>query len=312
MVRTILILVFTLVILPVFAFYFDEPLTALQSNVLLHLVGAMLFFALLCFMVGEITKNNSQVDKLWSIIPIGYVWYIAYGSEWNSRIVLMAVLTTIWGARLTYNFHRRGGYHLKFWTGEEDYRWEILRQSDTFKNRKWAWTLFNLFFISLYQMSLILLFCLPALVAMQGSNTLHISDYVLAAIFITLVIIEFISDQQQWNFQTEKHRLINNKQPLPEPFSQGFTSTGLWKYSRHPNYTAEQSIWVVFYLFSVVATDRWLNWSIAGCMLLLVLFKSSSDFSEKISMEKYPLYREYQKMTSRFWPWKVLFKTRKG
>lgn len=302
MVRTILILIFTLVVLPIFAFKFDAPLDALQTEILQHLVYGMLAVALLCFVVGEITKNTSQVDKLWSVIPIFYVWYIAYAGGWNDRTVLMAVLVTIWGVRLTYNFSRRGGYQWKFWGGEEDYRWEVLRKNPTF-NTKLKWTLFNLFFICLYQMSLILLFCLPALVALQGADKpLGIADYVLAAVIIGLVAVEYVADQQQWNFQTEKYRRIKAGQKPEEPYASGFVQTGLWKFSRHPNYAAEQSIWLVFYLFSVVATGRWLNWSIAGCMLLLILFKGSSDFSENISLEKYPQYKDYQKRVSRFWP----------
>lgn len=302
MVRTILILLFTLVVLPIFAFKFDQPLDPLQTEILKHLIYGMLAIALLCFTVGELTNNTSQVDKLWSIVPIGYVWYIAYAGGWQERSILMAVLVTVWGARLTYNFSRRGAYKLKFWEGEEDYRWEVLRQNPALSGRL-RWTLFNLFFICLYQMSLILLFCLPALVVLQGSNVpLGIYDYLLAAIILGLVAMEATADQQQWNFQTEKYRRINAGEKLSEPYASGFVQTGLWKYMRHPNYTAEQSIWLMFYLFSVVATGRWLNWSLAGCMLLLILFKGSSDFSENISAGKYPGYKEYQKRVARFIP----------
>ena len=75
---------------------------------------------------------------------------------------------------------------------------------------------------------------------------------------------------------------------------------------RHPNYMAEQAIWITFYLFSVAATGSWLNWSIAGCLLLLVLFQGSSDFSESISAEKYPEYKAYQEKTGRFLPKYIL------
>jgi steroid 5-alpha reductase family enzyme len=64
----------------------------------------------------------------------------------------------------------------------------------------------------------------------------------------------------------------------------------------------EQSIWVIFYLFSVVATGSWINWSMPGCLLLLILFKGSSDFSEEISAQKYPEYKAYQKRVPRFIP----------
>lgn len=304
MVRTILILLFTLVVLPIFAFQFDQPLDPLQSDILRHLLYMMLGTALACFIVGELTRNTSQVDKLWSIMPIIYVWYIAYAGGWNERSLLMAILVTVWGVRLTYNFSRKGAYRLKFWEGEEDYRWEVLRKTPALSGR-WRWTLFNLFFICLYQMSLILLFCLPALVVLQGPDVpLSIYDYVLSAAILGLVALETVADQQQWNFQTEKHRRLKAGETLTEPYASGFVQTGLWAYMRHPNYAAEQSIWLVFYLFSVVATGRWLNWSLAGCLLLLILFKGSSDFSENISAGKYPGYKEYQKRVPRFLPFK--------
>jgi steroid 5-alpha reductase family enzyme len=76
---------------------------------------------------------------------------------------------------------------------------------------------------------------------------------------------------------------------------------GLWARSRHPNYFAEQAIWVTFFLFSVVATGR-LNWSGAGCVLLMLLFRGSANLSERIQREKYPGYPDYQKRTPRFIP----------
>jgi steroid 5-alpha reductase family enzyme len=71
---------------------------------------------------------------------------------------------------------------------------------------------------------------------------------------------------------------------------------------RHPNYAAEQAIWIVFYLFSVTATGEWINWSIVGSVLLVILFKGSSNFSEEISSKKYPKYSDYQKKVGRFLP----------
>ena len=118
---------------------------------------------------------------------------------------------------------------------------------------------------------------------------------------------EFIADQQQYDYQETKYAQ-KRKNQLDEYHSVGFTHTGLWAYMRHPNYAAEQSIWIVFYLFSVVATGTWINWSIAGCLLLVLLFKGSSDFSEAITKEKYPLYTKYINEVGRFLPIKKKFK----
>jgi steroid 5-alpha reductase family enzyme len=126
-------------------------------------------------------------------------------------------------------------------------------------------------------------------------------DWTLAAIFISLVLIEYIADQQQYDFQSEKYRRIKNGTALGQ-YADGFISTGLWGKVRHPNYTAEQAIWIVFYAMGIAATGEWLNWTIAGVILLIFLFKGSADFSEQISASKYPKYIEYQKKVGKFIP----------
>jgi steroid 5-alpha reductase family enzyme len=301
MIITIILLIFTVIVVPFVSFYFGTPLNEVQNHVLF---GASLIVSgviAYCFLIGELSKNNSQVDKLWSIVPIGYVWYMTIEGGMNERMVLMAILVSIWGSRLTFNFARRGAYTWRFWAGEEDYRWEILRKRPGFNNR-FVWMIFNLLFISAYQNVLIFLFTLPILASLaDNTNPLGIADYALAGIYITLVIIEFIADQQQYDFQTEKHRRLKEGLPL-EQYEKGFVSTGLWSIVRHPNYACEQAIWVVFYFFSVTATGEWINWSVAGCVLLIILFKGSSDFSEDISANKYPEYSEYQRRVPRFIP----------
>lgn len=305
--RIALLLIFTLIALPIITFYYDTGLTALQWVTLKTLLVVYGIAALCCFVLSWITNNYSQVDKLWSVIPIPYVWIIAWYGDFEPRLNLMAVLVSIWGVRLTYNFGRRGGYSWKFWTGEEDYRWSILRKKPGFE-KEWKWVLFNFFFISAYQMALILLFTLPALKAMGSEVPLFWADYLIAAIILMLIIIEFIADEQQYRYQEAKHALIRAGKPLTPFYQIGFTHTGLWAYMRHPNYMAEQGIWLLFYFFSVAATGSWINWSIAGSLLLILLFKGSSDFSESISKNRYPAYGRYIKTVGRFLPIKGKFK----
>jgi steroid 5-alpha reductase family enzyme len=302
MLLTIVILLLTVIVIPVLSFYYGMPLNDLQSYILGTMSIAVAIVIAYCFIVGEMSRNNSQVDKLWSIVPIYYVWHMTAMGGFHPRMLLMSVLVTIWGVRLTYNFARRGAYQWKFWAGEEDYRWEILRKRPGFNNR-FVWMLFNLFFISAYQNVLIFLFTLPILTSLYESapNTILISDWILALFFIAFVVLEYIADQQQYNFQTEKYRRINSGEALGE-YAHGFVKTGLWSIVRHPNYAMEQGIWLVFYFFSIAATNSWINWSMAGCLLLLILFKGSSDFSEEISASKYPEYKEYQRKVSRFIP----------
>ncbi|MEN9883875.1 MAG: hypothetical protein RLZZ420_1092 [Bacteroidota bacterium] len=291
----------TVILLPIAAYFLGTPPNGKQLDILKESswgVGAVILFT---FFVGQLTGNNSQVDKLWSIVPAPYAWFMTWKGGMDERMVLMSVLVTIWAARLTFNFARRGGYSWKFWEGEEDYRWEVLRQRPGFKN-PFVWLLFNLFFICFYQNTLIFLFTVPVIAALANNAApLGIFDWILAGIYVALVVMEFVADQQQYDFQTEKYRRKNAGEDLGE-YADGFIQTGLWSKMRHPNYFAEQAIWVVFYLFSVAATGEWINWTIAGSVLLIILFKGSSDFSEEISAKKYPKYTDYQKRVGRFLP----------
>jgi steroid 5-alpha reductase family enzyme len=300
--KTVLALLVTIIVIPFLAFTMDEPLTASQNEILINLLIVYLVAAVLCFLVSTISGNYSQVDKLWSLIPLAYVWMVAVESGFEPRLVLMALLVSAWGIRLSYNFSRRGGYSWKFWTGTEDYRWAVLQAKPEFQAR-WKWVLFNLLFISLYQMGLILLFTLPAVRSMDGAP-LSWPDYLLAALIIFLIVIETVADQQQWNYHKEKIKVLAAGGEVPKPYKKGFVHTGLWGRMRHPNYAAEQAIWIVFYFFSVAATGSWINWSVMGAILLVLLFWGSSSFSESISAGKYPDYAEYKKRVPRFVPFK--------
>ncbi len=119
---TAILLLITLLVVPVITYFFGTSLSPLQCEAL-KTVGIIAFAAIaFSFIVGEITKNNSQTDKLWSIVPIIYVWVVAGYGNFSPRLVLMAVLVSLWGIRLTANFALKGAYQWRFWTGEEDYR----------------------------------------------------------------------------------------------------------------------------------------------------------------------------------------------
>src|SRR5450759_5151550 len=87
----------------------------------------MLTAAMICFLAGELTRNYSQVDKLWSIMPVIYsiITLISFPSP---RLLIMCSLVTIWGFRLSFNLYRKDGYNIIPWKGEEDYRWKIIAQ----------------------------------------------------------------------------------------------------------------------------------------------------------------------------------------
>lgn len=251
-----------------------------------------------CWVLSLLTKDTSWVDRIWSIVPVAYVWIFAIAGILDGadagRLILMAVLVTAWGARLTFNFARKGGY-----TGMEDYRWAILRS----RMSPAAFQVFNVLFIVLYQNALLVLITLPALVAWQHPSPLTGWDVAFAVLFAAFLVGEFVADQQQWAFHQAKRRAGGTLEP-------GFVTNGLFRYSRHPNFFFEQAQWWAFYALGASAAvgaglGFWggaVNATIVGAALLTVLFIGSTIFTESISAGKYPAYAEYRRTTSMLLP----------
>ena len=190
--RNIIVTVITSLIViagVVLGFVFSSGINELQIQTLKVLGIICGSAALYCFVVGEISRNNSQMDKLWSLLPIAYTWVIAGMGGFSIRLIVIAVIVTLWGIRLTFNFARKGAYSIKFWAGEEDYRWVVLRQNRYLKS-KFAWALFDLGFISIYQNALVLAICLPAVACMNSVVPFGWFDGLVAALAIIFLAIE--------------------------------------------------------------------------------------------------------------------------
>jgi len=249
--------------------------------------------AFICWILSVVTAEYSWTDRVWQIAPVGYVaWFAGQTGFADARLVVMAVLVAAWGARLTFNLARKGGYR----RGGEDYRWGVLRA----RMPRWQFAIFNLVFIAGYQNLVMLLFTLPAWAALApGAGPFGPLDVVATALFALFLAGETISDNQQWAFQTEKRACAARG----EPAGTGFITAGLFRYSRHPNFFCEQAIWWSFYLFSVGAGAGALNPTILGPALLTLLFHGSTRFTESITLSRYPSYAAYQRTTSRLMPW---------
>lgn len=273
----------------------------MNFSLAVSMIIVMIVTALTCFIVSELTRNYSQVDKLWSLMPVVYsIITLAYFP--SPRVWIMTALISTWGFRLSYNFSRKGGYNKIPWRGEEDYRWQVMRNNPALRGR-FRFGLFNLFFISYYQHFLIFLFSSPLILAAQNSkSSLNIIDIAAAVSMLLFIIIETISDNQLFRFHKIKKGLIPSDGQYIESVKKGFLSEGLFRFVRHPNFASEQAIWISFYFFGVAASGRWINWTIAGPVLLVLLFAGSSELTEKISSGKYPAYSDYKKEVPRFIP----------
>lgn len=100
------------------------------------------------WILSEINKNYSQVDRVWSILPALFnlhyaVWARLNGLE-TTRVDNVVAFSTMWSLRLTYNYWRRGGYKI----GSEDYRWMLIKD----RIGSVGFFLLNIFFISSLQL----------------------------------------------------------------------------------------------------------------------------------------------------------------
>ncbi|MBX7099932.1 MAG: DUF1295 domain-containing protein [Myxococcaceae bacterium] len=247
--------------------------------------------AFVCWLLSVLTREYSWVDRIWSIAPPVYLWAMAARTGFEApRLTLMAALATAWGARLTFNYARKGGYA----KGGEDYRWGVLRS----RMSPALFQVFNATFIAPYQNALIFLLTAPGNAAALHPSPLGAADVALAALFLALLALETVADQQQWNFHQAKKARAARGESGPR-----FCTTGLFRYSRHPNFVCEVGQWWVMFGFAVVAAGTPWQWTAAGAVLLTLLFDGSTRFTEGITRSRYAEYAEYQAKTSRLLPW---------
>ena len=253
----------------------------------------------------------SWVDRLWSLLPPIYAvifatWPAVGEGAGSTRLSLIAALVLAWGARLTYNFYRKGGYG-----AEEDYRWPVVRawfaQNDPLAPL--GREVFSLVFVAMYQHALIWAFSvLPLYVVWherKHSSSLNGVDVAASLVFLAALALEVWTDETQFAFQTRKHALsARARADAGGDLARGFcSSSGPFRYSRHANFFAEQSIWWCLCGFAVAAGAPLIHWSAVGALLLSGLFQGSTYMTEYLSASKYPAYFAYQETTSRLLPW---------
>ncbi|KAI1413706.1 DUF1295-domain-containing protein [Hypoxylon sp. FL1857] len=271
-----------------------------NTNPLVSGLGFSIFLGAIFLVVSEVNRNYSQVDRAWSVLPTIYNAHFAAWSHLNGlpsqRVDLVLFWSVIWSARLTFNYWRKGGYNI----GSEDYRWEIIRG----KVPPALFFIFNVTFISFMQSVLLFLLAAPTYIILLTSSheqEITAADIGFAAAELGLILSEWFSDQQQWDYQTAKKEYQKTaKVPRGCGFSQedldrGFITSGLWAYCRHPNFAAEQTIWILLYQWSCYASKTFYNWAGLGVLFLLMIFQGSTWLTELITAGKYPEYKFYQK-----------------
>jgi len=127
------------------------------------------------------------------------------------------------------------------------------------------------------------------------------------AIFV-LVLVEFFADQQQWDFHRAKEQYRTTaKVPREYKFTReqldrGFNTSGLWALSRHPNFAAEQGVWMCLYQWCCCESGTYMNFCFAGAISYLILFQASTWLTEMLSADKYAEYKVYRQRVGKFLP----------
>mmetsp|Transcript_12369 Transcript_12369/g.35259 ORF Transcript_12369/g.35259 Transcript_12369/m.35259 type:complete len:309 (-) Transcript_12369:108-1034(-) len=277
-------------------------LTFTDDNPLLNVITVTTTVIAAVYVLGLSTGNHSFVDKCWSIVPVYYAWQFGLAElscaspAGFPRAAVAACIITVWGLRLSYNFYRKGGYK---WDGE-DYRWEVLRNSMS----PALYHVFHFFFIAIAQNLLLTAITLPLAVSWHttcvAKKAVPFNGYDALAIIacIFCLLIEAVADQEQFDFHQRKHagRLHASEKKL------GFLADGLFAFSRHPNFFAEQCFWVGVCFFASASTGQWAGWWCVGVAGLIALFHGSTNFTEEISSGKYPGYAGYKKSVNRLVP----------
>ncbi|MEK7625789.1 MAG: DUF1295 domain-containing protein [Patescibacteria group bacterium] len=233
-------------------------------------------FLNLVFLYAFGKKRYDVIDSAWGMTFI-VICLTSYNLSENTDVGLLAlVMVIVWGVRLSSHIFSR---FVRSKT--EDPRYVELR-----KNWKGSVAVNTYFRIFLAQAVLAFLICIPVIVLNVYAKT-DWSWLIMAGIVVWVVgyMIEKTADNQLRKFVSQD----KNRGKIMQ--------SGLWKYSRHPNYFGEITLWWGMLLISLGATSVW--WAIIGPLTItyLIIFVSGLPPNEK-RFEGKPGWKEYKSKTS--------------
>jgi len=251
----------------------------LELRAALVAFAAMLLLALCAWVASVVKRDASLVDSVWSLFFLGgLVAYATASDAAGARATLLGVLVTLWALRLSAYITWRN-------RGEpEDRRYRAIRARN---EPGFAWK--SLYLVFGLQAVLAWVIALPLFVGTAERTPLGLFD--LAGVLLWMIGFGFetIGDWQLARFKTD-------------PGKRGqVLDTGLWRYTRHPNYFGEATLWWGFYLIAAAAGGWWTIFAPA-LMTILLLKVSGVALLEKDIAERRPAYRAYIEGTNAFIP----------
>jgi len=242
-------------------------------------LGAILLVAALAWVVSVLVQNVSFVDSLWSLFfLIAAVLFAIDAGELSLRAQIVLACVLLWSIRLSLHISLRN------WGEPEDYRYQKIRE-----NNEPGFVVKSLYIVFGLQGMLAWIIVVPLLPAIGSSTPLNVIDVFAVGLFVTGFFFEAVGDWQLSRFRKSAR-------------SEGrVLDTGLWRFTRHPNYFGEFCIWWAFWLFAV-SSGAW--WTIYAPLLMsfLLLRVSGVAMLEKTIGDRRPAYAEYVRTTNAFFP----------
>lgn len=258
------------------------------TSQLLYAVALMFVVMCVTWVIQRLTKDAGVVDVAWagSLGVLAFLYWATLNTDSPksllSRPGIIALLAAGWSFRLAlYLFFNR------VWRKPEDGRYQTLRKTYGSK--------VQLFFFGFFQLQGLLdvFFSLPFLIAMLAPRAkLTDIDHFGIAIWLLAVLGEATADWQLARFRSR-------------PENKGKTCrTGLWKYSRHPNYFFEWLHWWA-YVCLAAGSEFWLVTLLAPSLMIYFLFKVTGipTTEAQAVASRGNDYRDYQRTTNAFFPW---------
>jgi steroid 5-alpha reductase family enzyme len=246
----------------------------------LAIVAAMMFAL---WLIHLLIRNAAIVDVGWAAgLAMLAIFYAAKGPEYPARKWAIATMAGFWGLRLAaYLFFSR------VLRKREEGRYVQLR-------REWKTHLpLRFLFFFEFQALLTIVLSLPFLLAsLNTRKSLGKLEEIGAAIWLISICGEAIADYQLNRFRKN-------------PANKGKTyRSGLWGYSRHPNYFFEWMIWVGYAIYALGSPWGWLGLISPALMLYFLLGSTGIAATEAQALRSRGTeYRAYQRSTSTFVPW---------
>jgi steroid 5-alpha reductase family enzyme len=251
---------------------------------LLIIGGAVIFgLMVLLWLLSLALKNSSIVDIFWGFgfVLSSWLYYFLTPDGFLVRKLLVVGLSTIWGLRLTLHILIRN------FGKPEDFRYQKWREEAPS-----TWWIKSLFKVFLLQGLLMWLISVPLLVAQLPSRMQYLTFFDYAAVIIWLIgfFFEAVGDAQLTKFKANPA----NKGKVLE--------SGVWRYTRHPNYFGDSAQWWGYFLFALSAGGWWTVFSPVIMTLFLVKVSGVALLEKTLKTTK-PQYAEYIRKTSAFIPW---------